>query len=80
MRLGSVDFLNPPMAILLSILAIIFCGALGGLAGWAVTQALDWQGTAAAIVAALIAMVVASASWAAGSTLVRVLARRSDAE
>lgn len=64
------------MAILSSILAIIFCGALGGLAGWAVTQVLDWQGTAAAIVAALIAMVVASALWAAGSTLVRVLARR----
>jgi hypothetical protein len=65
------------MAILSSVLAIIVCGVLGGIAGWAVTQALDWQGTAAAIVAAVIAMVVASALWAVGSTLVRVLVRQS---
>ncbi len=61
------------MSILLSVVAIIVCGMIGGLAGWAVTQSFNWHGTGAAILATLIAMIVATAAWIGGSTLVRSL-------
>jgi len=56
-------------SIALSVLAILVCGALGALAGFAAVTAFGWSGPGAAIVAAVIGMVVASLAWAAGVVL-----------
>jgi tetrahydromethanopterin S-methyltransferase subunit E len=64
------------VAIALNVVAIILCGALGAAVGYGVVTALGLAGVPAAIVAALIAMVVATAAWAGGSTLWRALSRR----
>jgi hypothetical protein len=62
-------------SILSSVLGIVVCGALGGVAAWAVVTLMGWDGTFAAIVAALIGMVVATASWTALTSLVRMVRR-----
>ena len=62
-------------SILGSILGIVVCGCLGGIAAWGVVTLMGWDGTLAAIVAALIGMVVATAAWIALTSLVRVLRR-----
>ena len=54
-----------------SILAILVCGGIGGVVGWYVVTSLGWTGTGGAIVAAIVAMVIAVALFAAGSTLLR---------
>jgi hypothetical protein len=60
-------------AVIGSILGIFVCGVGGGLAAWSAVSALDLDGVLGAIVAAVIGMVVATALWAGGSTLLRVL-------
>ena len=62
-------------SILGSILGIVVCGCLGGIAAWGVVTLMGWDGTLAAIVAALIGMVVATAAWIALTSLVRMLRR-----
>ena len=59
------------MSIFLNILAIVACGAAGAGAGYGVLVLLDVHGLIGAFVAALVGMVVASAAWAAGSTVLR---------
>jgi hypothetical protein len=56
-----------------SILGIIICGAVGGVAAWAVVTAIGWSGTLGSIVAAMIGMVVATAAWIVGTSLLRKL-------
>lgn len=58
-----------------SVLAIVLCGTAGGVAAWALVDALGLDGVAGAIVAAVIGMVVATALWVGGSTLLRALGR-----
>ncbi len=58
-------------SILGSVLSIIVCGGLGGYVGWLLVTALGLDGTLGAIVAAIFAMLIAVAAWAAGSSLLR---------
>jgi hypothetical protein len=60
-------------AMLGSILGILVCGVGGGLAGWAAVTALGVAGVLGAILAAVTGMVVATALWAGGSSLLRAL-------
>jgi hypothetical protein len=60
-------------AVIGSILGIFVCGLAGGLAAWSAVSALGLDGVVGAIVAAVIGMVVATALWAGGSTLLRML-------
>ena len=59
--------------IVLNALAIIACGGLGGLAGFGLARVLDLGGVPGAVVATVVGMVVATAAWAAGATLLRAL-------
>jgi len=59
--------------VILNVLAIVVCGGLGGVAGFGVMRMLDLDGVAGALVAATIAMLIATAAWAAGATLLRAL-------
>jgi fructose-specific phosphotransferase system IIC component len=61
---------------LASILGIVVCGGLGGVAAWAVVTTMGWSGAFGAIVAAIIGMVVATALWTAGTSLFRTVRRR----
>jgi hypothetical protein len=54
-----------------SIAAIVVCGGLGGFLAWAVVRTLDIEGVAAAIVAAVIGMIVATALWIGGAWALR---------
>jgi hypothetical protein len=56
-----------------SILAILACGGIGGVAAWLVVSALGWTGTAGAFVAAVIGMAIAFALFAAGAALLQTL-------
>jgi len=60
-------------SILGSILGILVCGVGGGFAAWASVTALGVGGVLGAILAAVIGMVVATALWAGGTTLLRAL-------
>ena len=62
---GSVNPLERG-SILGSLLGIVVCGGLGGLAAWAIVTLAGFHGTFGAIVAAIVGMVVATALWAAG--------------
>jgi len=59
------------LLILLNLLAIVACGALGAGAGYSVLALFDVGGLTGALVAALVGMVVATAAWAAGSVALR---------
>lgn len=60
-------------SILGSLLGIVACGAIGGASAWATVTAVGWSGTLGSIVATIIGMVVATAAWAAGTSLLRKL-------
>lgn len=67
---------NPPggrfpamLPIVLYVLAIVACSVFGALAGWAVAGAIGLTGTPMALVAAFVAMVVATGAWILGTTL-----------
>lgn len=60
-----------PFAIVISVLGILACGTLGALAGFGLIQAIGLAGTFGAIVAAASGMVVATAAWALGATLLK---------
>ena len=53
-------------AILGSLLCIVACGGVGGLAAWAIVTVAGLNGTLGAIVAAVIGMFIATALWAGG--------------
>jgi hypothetical protein len=61
------------LLILLNVLAIVACGALGAGAGYGTLALLDVGGPTGAFVAALVGMVVATAAWAAGSAALRAV-------
>ena len=56
-----------------SILGIAVCGVAGGVAAWSAVSAMGFDGVPAALAAAVIGMVVATALWAGGSSLLRAL-------
>ena len=56
-----------------SILGILVCGVGGGLAAWVTVTALGGAGVPGAMLAAVTGMVVATALWAGGTTLLRAL-------
>ena len=61
------------LRIALNVIAIIACGALGGGIGFVIARALSLDGVPAALVAAVIGMVIATAAWAGGSSVLRAL-------
>ena len=56
-----------------SILGIFVCGVAGGVAAWSAVNALGVGGVSGALLAAVIGMVIATALWAGGSSLLRAL-------
>ena len=60
-------------AMLGSILGIFVCGVAGGYAAWLAVTAWEIEGMAGAILAPVIGMVVATALWTGGTTLLRTL-------
>jgi len=58
-----------------SVLGIVVCGGLGGVAAWAIVRAIGLDGAVAGIAAAVVGMVVATALWTGGTTLLRALRR-----
>ena len=65
---------HTPSSIFWSILGIVVSGLVGGIAGWYVITSLGWgDGVAGALVAAAIAMVVATGVWIAITVLLRSL-------
>ena len=62
-------------SILGSLLGIVVCGGVGGLAAWAIVSFAGLHGTFGAIVAAIIGMLAATALWAAGVWLLNRLRR-----
>jgi hypothetical protein len=61
------------LLIALNVISIIACGAVGGGTGFLISRALSLEGVTAAVVAAIIGMVVATACWAGGSAVLRAL-------
>jgi hypothetical protein len=65
---------HTPSSIIWSIVGIIASGLVGGIAGWFVITSLGWDGTVlGALVAAAIAMVVATGVWIAITVTLRTL-------
>jgi hypothetical protein len=62
---------NSLPSIVLSVLAILVCGALGAAAGVAVVRFVGLSGTPSALVATLVGMVVATVAFALGGVLLR---------
>lgn len=65
--------LRPRGSILGSVVGILVCGVLGGIAAFAVVAALGMDGVLGALLAAAVGMVAATALWAGGSCLLRAL-------
>lgn len=57
------------MSIILYLAAIVACGGLGAVLGWAAAGAIGLTGTPMALVAAFVAMVAATLLWIAGAAL-----------
>jgi hypothetical protein len=62
---------NSLPAILLSVLSIVVCGALGAAAGLAVARWTGLSGTPGALVVTLVGMVVATLAFAIGVAVLR---------
>lgn len=60
-------------AVLLSVVAILACGGLGAVTGYALAGLLGLAGIPAALVAAVAGMIVATLAWAGGVALLRRL-------
>jgi hypothetical protein len=60
-------------SILGSILGIVVCGGIGGIAAWTIVAHFGWNGIFGAIIAAVIGMVVATAAWTAWTALIGML-------
>ena len=59
--------------VVLNLSAIVVCGALGAAAGYGTITMLDVPDFVGAVIAATIAMVVATAAWAAGYVMLRAV-------
>ena len=59
------------MSLVLSVIGILVCGALGGTVAWAIVAALGWVGTLGALAAAVLGMFAAFGFWVGGSSLFR---------
>jgi hypothetical protein len=57
------------LVIVLYVLAIVACGGLGALLGWAIAGSIGLTGTPMALVAAFIGMVTATLLWILGAAL-----------
>ena len=55
------------MAIVLYVLAIVACGGVGAVLGWAIAASLGLTGTPMALVAAFLGMVAATLLWIIGA-------------
>ena len=66
-------FIRQRGAMLGSILGILACGVAGGFAAWSAVNVWGIDGVLGAILAAVIGMVVATALWAGGTSLLRAL-------
>jgi hypothetical protein len=65
---------HTPSSIIWSIVGIVASGLAGGIAGWLVITSLGWGGTVlGALVAAAIAMVVATGVWIGVTVALRSL-------
>lgn len=51
------------MSVVLYVLAIVVCGGVGAVLGWAIAASLGLTGTPMALVAAFIGMVAATVLW-----------------
>ena len=56
-----------------SLAGILVCGGLGGFVAWLAVNAMEIEGVTGAILAAAIGMVVATALWIGGASLLRAL-------
>lgn len=63
------------MAIVWSVVGILICGGLGGLAAWALVTTLGWDGTPGAIAAAIVGMVLSVALWTGITVMLRAIGR-----
>jgi hypothetical protein len=54
-----------------SVIGILVSGAAGGVAGWGLVGVLDLGGVLASLIAAVVAMVVATAVWLGLTLLLR---------
>jgi hypothetical protein len=61
--------IDPALAIVLYVLAIIACGGAGAVIGWAIAATLGLTGTAMALAAAFLGMVAATLLWIIGAAL-----------
>jgi hypothetical protein len=57
------------MGIVLYLLAILACGGVGALLGWAIAGSIGLTGTPMALVSAFLGMVAATLLWIAGAAL-----------
>ena len=64
------------MSIVLSLVGIVICGGIGGVAAWALVTATGIGGVTGALLAAVIAMAIAVVAWIAGTSLLRMLRGR----
>ncbi len=62
-------------SILGSLLGIVLCGGLGGVAAFAIVRLLGLDGVSGAIVAVAMGMIVATGAWVAATSAVRALRR-----
>lgn len=63
-------------SILGSVVGIVVCGGVGGVAAWAFVTTMGWDGPFGAIVAAIVGMIVATAVFTAGVSLLHRARRR----
>ena len=73
MRQRHLMSTHTPRSIFFSIIGILVSGIIGGLAGWSIVALLEWDGVGAALTAAGIGMVVATAVWTGLTVLLRSL-------
>lgn len=64
---------NTPRSIFFSVLGILVSGLCGGLAGWSVIGLIGMSGVAAALIAAVVGMVVATGVWVGLTVALRAL-------
>ena len=64
---------HPKESLAWSVVGILVSGMCGGLAGWGAVTLLGWSGAGAAFLAAIIGMVVATATWVGLTVLLRAV-------
>jgi hypothetical protein len=64
------------MSYIFSAIAILICGVSGAVFAWAIVDTLGWTGAGGAVVTAVIGMLSATALWAAGVAIGKVLGLR----